>query len=67
VARAHRQLDWVADTLAELYAVLQEQHPEYCDIIEAMGREALILQSQFEDLWVALWGELPSSWESWAE
>lgn len=64
-AQAHHHLDVFVHHMAGLYDAMVPTHPELGELLEAMGKQALILQSELEDFWRICWGELPADLESW--
>jgi hypothetical protein len=64
-ARAWIHLDAAAKELALAYPDFADTHPDLANLIEAMGKETLLIQAQIEDFWRLSWGELPTSFWAW--
>lgn len=64
-ARAWVHLDNAAEHLAGMYPIFADTHKDLADMLEALAKQILIVQSELEDFWRICWGELPQDMHNW--
>lgn len=65
VARAWIHLDQAVKELALCYPTFADSHPDLAGLLEVMGKQVLLIQSELEDFWRECWGDLPTSFWAW--
>lgn len=66
LARCWCNIDRTLDMLALFHQQLEEHHADIADLVDNVGKELVIVQSQLEDIWKICWGELPQDFYSWS-
>lgn len=65
LSRAYLNIDRSLSQLAALHDIFAPAHPEFAETIQTIAMQLLIVQEELKDVYVAAWGSLPESFESY--